>query len=228
MNATDFINQLRQVQLDAPFTSRGDVKALHRMWTVVSTTMTPVMALYTLLLAWAIREPRLVEAFHIAAESTSGSSIQKAKQIFMCLETVLHMNVSYEFLPKRLVQYLKPSVLLKKWNYRHVYAIAKELHRAFVHSPIVADKKKVLQLLSDLPGVGAYSKEHFWRIACYVAKKTDPGSEFVVMGDGASKRKYATLRAIGLNCMDDVNQHLDEPIGPGMLAYYLCMGNLLE
>ena len=48
------------------------------------------------------------------------------------------------------------------------------------------------------------------------------------MGAGASKAKYDAMRKVGVNNIDELNQHLRAGcfINAGELSYYLCMGKV--
>ena len=50
-----------------------------------------------------------------------------------------------------------------------------------------------------------------------------PSNEFLIMGSGASKQKYAPLKEMGVHSMTDVNERFGTDWDGGQLAYCLCM-----
>jgi len=163
--------------------------------------------------AWAMREPEIVDAFY-------ENGFEGAKQV----------KVKYEYLPTRLIRYMKPEVV-ETWD---TSTVAKLLQILFMEEEDWAPKsfwyEQVMKWASKLlHGVGKYSQEHLVRTACLMMDEAHPSNEFVIMGGGADEKKYQIFRDNGINNMKQFNEALkqinpDYPhIDAGDLAYLLCM-----
>jgi len=160
--------------------------------------------------AWAIREPYLVRAFYRGG----------FKRALAC------PHRRYQFLPLRLVQHMKPSVVAK-WSYKRVKHVASKLEQA-LHTGTLQDYKMFVRLaIEHLDGVGKYSAEHLFRTACLMTDIPHPSQEFVIMGTGASSASYDFLRCHNLHNMTDLNSALERngfrTLDAGELAYIVCM-----
>ena len=200
-----------------PLRSRGDVKsicaALDSIKSLFKDISDSETRLQHFIIVWALREPPLIESYMHLLASNPSFSIQ---HLLDELEASTK-KPKYEYLPKRLIGKHKPSAL-KKWD-------VADLSKSLTLKP---NHKTLVKLAKKLPGVGAYSSEHFARTYYFAFNMPHPSSEFVVMGAGASKAKYDAMRKVGVNNIDELNQHLRAGcfINAGELSYYLCMGKV--
>jgi len=174
------------------------------------------------ILAWALREPTYIQAFEAALRLHPTLTVDI---IFSCLESLISLQVTRVFTPQRLwsVGWLKPSKLMKLER-NLVTFTAGYIDTIFRSEVTVAQYKEVTKQFAKLPGIGTYGKEHFFRTLCVVNNIPEPSTSFIVMGSGASTKKYDALRAMGFSNMHDVNAQLAVPMSAGELACYLCLG----
>ena len=74
-----------------------------------------------------------------------------------------------------------------------------------------------------MPGLGRYGEPHLYRTLLLSLGLRFPSNEFLIMGSGASKQKYAPLKEIGVRSMTDFNERFGTDWDGGQLAYCLCM-----
>jgi hypothetical protein len=204
-NILDHISLLR---LSEPIASRGDMRQLkscfekNKDWA-------------TFIRAWAIREPYLVRAFYRGG----------FKHALAC------PHRRYQYLPLRLVKYMKPSVVAR-WSYKTVQQVGNRLGQA-LRTGTVEDYKNFVRLtIRLLHGVGKYSAEHLYRTGCLMMDVSHPSQEFVVMGTGATSTSYKFLRCHNIRNMQELNSAMKtrgrSPLDAGELAYLVCMGNKIQ
>ena len=193
-----------------PIWERGDVQALKRNfdgdWC-------------RFVRAWAMREPVLVAAFY-------EGGFEGAKRVAA--------STRYEFLPRRLVRWMKPEAV-EQWSEGCVRQVAAALSAYFSEPTSVDDRlagyRRILRVASMLPGVGRYSQEHLVRTACLVMDHWHPSSEFVMMGGGADRCSYLPLADLNIRDLLDFNIAMWDSfnddtlpwVDAGELAYIVCM-----
>lgn len=162
--------------------------------------------------AWALREPVLVRKYY-------------AKP---CNRTVRRLKLKgrYHYLPTRCVKYMKPSQIAK-WCPTLVKELASALKQV-VGSPTLVNYNQFKRVASKVYGIGQYSLEHLFRTALLMVNKGHPCLAFVVMGTGASNRKYDIFKHHSINDLAAFNAcahalGYTQPIDAGELAYALCM-----
>ena len=194
-----------------PIESRADIIALKTCFVSLLETQTPLLAWFHFVYIWALREPVLIQQY---VENNYD------------LRALIGLKIKYQYIPKLLVRFMKPKMLIENWNTIKVYELAHILNAIFADDRDVtmSEYKKITKAFSTFKGIGVYSKEHFFRTACLVKGKRHPSKDFVVMGGGASKQKYKILKELGINNVSDACKKINKDIDAGELAYYLCMG----
>ena len=162
--------------------------------------------------AWALREPVLVRRYYA---TPSNRTVRYLK-----------LKGGYKFLPTRCVKYMKPSQIAQ-WSPTLVREVACTLQEA-VESLNLDNYYQFKRVARKVPGIGQYSTEHLFRTALLMVDKRHPCVAFVVMGTGASNRKYDTFRHHGINNLAAFNAcahalGYTQLLDGGELAYALCM-----
>ena len=135
-----------------PLRSRGDVKSICAAVDSIKSLFKDISdsetRLQHFIIVWALREPPLIESYMHLLASNPSFSIQ---HLLDELEASTK-KPKYAYLPKRLIGKHKPSAL-KKWD-------VADLSKSLTLKP---NHKTLVKLAKKLPGVGAYSSEHFAR-----------------------------------------------------------------
>ena len=160
--------------------------------------------------AWALREPSLVTRYYA-----------RPRRLRM-----LKVVGGYKYLPKRCIRYLRPTEIAK-WKPAALKDIAASLVKV-VRSGKRRDYQRFSKTARNLRGIGQYSMEHLLRTALLMMNKRHPSPKYVVMGSGASRRKYDIFRLHGITNMAQFNacaraMGYMHPIDAGELAYAMCM-----
>ena len=130
-----------------------------------------------------------------------------------------------------MISKLKPSRIKESWSADDVNRVAQALY-LFYENPCQDQVERVIKKAKSLKGVGVYGSQHLLRSVCILADMKHPNREFIVMGEGASRKKYDRLCEMGMKNIDEVCEKLRtngyveaaSKLDSGILAYCLCMG----
>jgi hypothetical protein len=222
MDAQTFIRDLEDAQEKYLLAGRPDVVRLCAFWEWAQINI-PEIAEVCFIYAYMMRELEFVDVLQGALQKGDGINTALVK----C--AAIEWQVRRTYTPALLwnCKHLFPSRLLL-WSPSKLLELARFIRSVFKSQPTLSDYRKVKTMISKFKGVGVYTKEHFFRTLCIAAGKTEPCTDFIVMGSGAGKLKYTKLKSMGFKNMADLNRVLRVPITAGELANYLCLGKLLD
>ena len=160
--------------------------------------------------AWALREPSLVTQYYA-----------RPRRLRM-----LKVVGGYKYLPNRCIRYLRPTEIAK-WGPTTLNNVAASLVKV-VQSGKRRDYQRFSKTARNLRGIGQYCTEHLLRTALLMVNKRHPSPKYVVMGSGASRRKYDIFKRHGITNMAQFNSCARamgymHRIDAGELAYAMCM-----
>ena len=212
------IHKLIQYEAKNPLASAADVVGIKkyfesREWS--ESTMDET-SLQNFCLMWMLREPRRVDAY-------MKGGLEAADAI--------SAGFKYVHVPRRSRRYSQVPWIKRNWVerrvgegsvLRHLARLLNGCLKLLSHSPEKAYKYWV-RGLPRRSGLGQYGKPHLFRTLLLCLGRRFPGNKFLVMGSGASARKYKRLREMGIRDMGEFNQRYGTDWDSGQLAYCFCM-----
>lgn len=219
--------------LMTPIHERADVIAMKRTMQQISqlhfdenaTLLHSSELRYHFVITWGLREPFLLNHYvkYLAEEKKRPALLSTSQVISNVLEKMdnnwhheIKNSGKYEFIPRRLRHKHTPG-MIKTWN---IGDLAQNLpHEA--HEQLIERTKKVKK-----GTFGSYNSQHLLRQWYIQIDKVHPSKNFIVMGEGASDKKYNVFREAGLHDISAIRaryQLEERSFDAGILAYACCM-----
>ena len=148
--------------------------------------------------SWARREPFLL-SLDEEAYANLDVQLDKNGEPFQ----LSHPHLQYDHIPRWSRKYFLPSAV-DAWDSTVVQRVARALGIA-VASLQMSDYEVFKMIVQQIPGMGPYNYEHFFRSALLMVYDTHkhPQREFISMGRGARDSKYEVFTDEDIMNFDD-------------------------
>lgn len=233
-NSDEFATFFHNLRHLMPITHRGDVIAMKETMRQISNlyykSELPENSLdlrFHFVLTWGLREPFLLDHYlnYLEEEYKKKPTQPTTDTIHTVINKMgddwdrLKITGKYEFIPVRLRHKHSPAEI-KTWN---ILELAKNLPHED-HQQLIEITKKIKK-----GTFGNYNSQHLIRQWYIQTDELHPSNEFIVMGSGASAKKYKTLKQAGLTNIQTIRTCFQlEGFDAGTLAYALCQNCFLE
>lgn len=178
-------------------------------------------------ITWGLREPFLLNHYlNYLAEEYNKNPIPSTTDIINNVMSKmdndwnrLKRTGKYEYIPVRLRHKHSPAEI-KTWNiWQLVENLPHENHQQLIERIKIVKKGTF----------GNYNSQHLMRQWYLQTDEVHPSNEFIVMGAGASAKKYKILKEAGLRDISTIRAFFQlEAFDAGTLAYVLCQNRFLE